>query len=82
MKKEHIVKICEIQDKYNEIHGKIEKLNNAVSQLEAEQNLLHQNLLDIRNAEEELINKIEEEIGRKLTPEDLIAAITKINEPA
>ena len=81
MQDTHIRKIYELHLEYDKIREKLEALNDTVSQLVAEQNTLHQNLLDIRNAEEDLINKIEEEIGRKLTPEDLIAAI-KINEPA
>ena len=60
-----------IYKRYHELTSKISELNNEVSKLVNNQVELKEELTKNRNNEKKIINKIEKELGKKLTQSDL-----------
>lgn len=67
----HSNQLKELYFKYNKIHNELSKLEKEVQSLLNLQTALSQELNETRNKEKELINKLELEINRKITQEDL-----------
>lgn len=70
--KEYHSDIIELKRKYSIIHNKLKELEIKIVNLINEKNLVLEELKLAREKEIDLINKIEEKIGRKITNEDLI----------
>jgi len=75
--KEHKEQLIEIFEKYSELRQNLSDLERLTTMLKEQQEIVHQQLTDNRNKEKELINKIEEEIGTKLTQNDLLKIVKK-----
>jgi len=60
---------------YGEIYQELKDLEERAMELGGLQQRVHMKLHDNRKAEKELINKIEEELGRPLTQDDLLQMI-------
>ena len=69
------VRIKEIYRKYQVLHDEIHELEQQTKTLMSRRERLSQELEETRNEEKVLINKIEEEIGRSVTQDDLIEII-------
>lgn len=72
---EDLRKIKIMYSNYNRIHNELSNLTNEVQLLLNKQTILSQELSDTRKREKELINKIESEIKREITQEELIKII-------
>ena len=64
-----------IYEQYGEIYEELKELEEKTIELNNLQRIVHQRLHSNREAERITINKIEEEIGRQLTQEDLLQMI-------
>lgn len=64
-----------IYAQYGEIYEELKELEEKTIELSNLQRIVHQRLHSNREAERIVINKIEEEIGRQLTQEDLLQMI-------
>ncbi len=64
-----------IYEQYGEIYEELKELEEKTIELSNLQRIVHQRLHSNREAERIVINKIEEEIGRQLTQEDLLQMI-------
>lgn len=71
----HKHQLAELFSEYARLHNSLTDVLNQAKQLEATRAALSQQLDDIRNSEKRLINKIEEDLGRKLTQDDLIESL-------
>ena len=77
IKQEYREQLVRIFEKYSELRQNLSDLERLTAMLKEQQELVHQQLTDNRNKEKELINKIEEEIGSKLTQNDLLKIVKK-----
>jgi hypothetical protein len=64
-----------IYSKYDEIYQQLKDLEEKTIELGNVQQKVHMKLTNNRKAEKEVINKIEEELGRPLTQDDLLQMI-------
>lgn len=71
----HSTRLKEIYLKYQNLHETIHGLEKETQSLMTRRNLLSQELEETRLEEKVLINKIEEQIGRKITQDDLLEII-------
>jgi hypothetical protein len=65
----------QIYERYGEIYDDLKRLEEKTVELSNLQRNVHQRLHDNREAERIVINKIEEELGRQLTQDDLLQMI-------
>ena len=75
MKIEDKIKLQRIYSKYAELHIQLNSLETEVRSLLSRQNLLSQELNQLRSEEKELINNIEEELARPLLQEEIMQII-------
>ena len=78
--KEHIREIKILHETYSRVHSELDELSKEVTQLLAKQSHLSQELDNTRKTELSIINKIEEQLHRKITQEELIEIIKSDGE--
>jgi hypothetical protein len=69
------LEIFEIYNKYLDLRKELDDLEKLTQFLKNRQELNHRELSDTRNRENSLINKIEQETGKRLTSDDLLEII-------
>ena len=69
------LEIFDIFNKYEELRESLNNLEKFTEFLKTRQAETHSELVNTRNRENDLINKIEKETGKKLTPNDLLEII-------
>jgi uncharacterized coiled-coil DUF342 family protein len=74
------LEIFEIYNKYLDLRKELDDLEKLTQFLKNRQELNHRELSDTRNRENSLINKIEQETGKRLTSDDLLEIIKGYEE--
>lgn len=72
---QHSTELKKMYSSYGRIHDELATLETEVQILLNRQKALSQELGDTRKAEKELINKIEAELNREITQDDLLQII-------
>lgn len=72
---QHSTQLKKMYSNYSRIHDELATLETEVQILLNRQKALSQELGDTRKAEKELINKIEAELDREITQDDLLQII-------
>ena len=75
MKRESIIEIRELFNKYSAIHDQLNRLESELERIQEERYVLRVILDETRESEGALINKLEQELGKKLSPNDLLEII-------
>jgi predicted nuclease with TOPRIM domain len=60
---------------YSAIHSQFKRIEEEASRLEEERKIVSEVLHKTRDQEKEIINKLEEILGTKLTPDDILKII-------
>jgi hypothetical protein len=74
------LEIFEIYNKYLDLRKELDDLEKLTQFLKNRQEINHRELSDTRNRENSLINKIEQETGKRLTSDDLLEIIKGYEE--
>jgi predicted nucleic acid-binding Zn-ribbon protein len=69
------LKLKAIVHSYSSLRGELSQLKHELDLITSRQTQVHQELENTRNEEKSLINKIEEQLNRKLTQEELLQII-------
>ena len=65
---------------YSAINAQFIRIEKAASQLESERKIVSDVLENTRELEKDVINKLEEVLGKKLTPNDILEIIKEYEE--
>lgn len=75
MEKEDIIQLKQLHRQYVNAHNELNRLSVELKRIDEQRQTVRQVLDETRESERVLINKIEEELGKTLTPDDLIEII-------
>ncbi len=66
------LEIIEVFERYKTLRENLADIEHLTRLLSEKQEILHEQLVNNRNREKELINKIETMVGRKITQQELL----------
>lgn len=72
-----IERLKAIKNEYSVIHDELKAIETSARQLESDRSVVSAKLTSARDEEKELINKLEENLGTKLTYDTLVSLINK-----
>lgn len=73
--KKYIEPLIKITQLYSEIHSEYNSIESQLADIIVKKDKVFQDLKSLRELEISMINKIEDETGKKINPEDLINLI-------
>ncbi len=68
-------KLNEISSSYTSIHEEINNIESKLKEYNMKYEMISKKLNELRDSEREIINNIERETGKKVTPDDLLKII-------